>query len=168
MKLNVEEPKDILQQSHRALFILGFSFLSYSKLARFSLFSSLFDSHCSPLYLLGFCYPRRKAEICEVWPVWPFVYLSLTNYTDFFCVKDFTANSSEKNIEEIKITNVGKWLKVTDIYKVLTVLFPWWQFLILFWRQELAISLWILSCDFISKSGTNPNVISPLTHLWSM
>lgn len=36
-------------------------------------------SLCSPLYLLGFCYPpRRKAEACEVRPVWPFIYLTLT------------------------------------------------------------------------------------------
>lgn len=111
----------------RARLILGSSFLFCSKLARFSLFSSLFDSHCCPLYLLGFCYPqRRKAELCEVWPVWPFIYLSLTNYIGFFCFKNFIANSSGKSTEEIKITNVEKWLKITNIYKVLTVLFPWW------------------------------------------
>lgn len=52
--LNVEEPKDILQQSHRAHFILGSSFLSYSKLARFSLFSSLLISTAAHSIFWGF------------------------------------------------------------------------------------------------------------------
>lgn len=39
------------------------------------------------------------------------------NHTDLFCFKSFTANSSGKNIEEIKITNVGKWWRLQTFTK---------------------------------------------------
>lgn len=115
-------PRTFLQQGIWVYLILESSFLSCFKLARFSLSSSLFDSHCRPLYLLGFCYPvRRKAEACEVWPVGRFIYLSLTNYTDLFCFKNFIANSSGENTEE-KNNKRGKVIKVTAVYKVLSLI----------------------------------------------
>lgn len=114
-------PGTFLQQGFWVHLILESSFLSCFKLARLSLSSSLFDSHCRPLYLLGFCYPAsRKAEACEVWPVWRFIYLSLTNYTDLFCFKNFIANSSGKNTEE-KNNKRGKVIKVTAVYTLLSL-----------------------------------------------
>lgn len=76
----------------------------------------------SPTLSVGFCYPvRRKAEACEVWPVGRFIYLSLTNYTDLFCFKNFIANSSGENTEE-KNNKRGKVIKVTAVYKVLSLI----------------------------------------------
>lgn len=120
--LNVGEPKDIStakpqSQSHTAIFFLN---SSWQDSACFSLFFFFFDSHCHLLYLLEVCYPpRRKAEVCEVWLFWTFIYLSLTNYTEFFCFKYFTINSSGKNIAKIKITNMGGWGRLQTFTKFL-------------------------------------------------
>lgn len=124
LKFSTEPPQS---PSHTGLF---FSFLLQAGKIPFSPFSCLFNTAVATLssgVLLS-----TKKEGRGLWSLASFdplfTYL-WQNHTDFFCFKDFTANSSGKNIEEIKITNVGMWWRLQTLNNVLTDLFPWWWLL---------------------------------------